>query len=59
MVLFVVSVTIEKLLRSCGDIENIFVLMRSKKGKDTRTRLKEILDDFVSTSVNLITYNKT
>lgn len=49
MVLFVVSVTIEKLLRSCGDIENIFVLMRSKKGKDTRTRLKEILDDFVST----------
>ncbi|KAI8433277.1 hypothetical protein MSG28_015341 [Choristoneura fumiferana] len=43
---------IEKLLRSCGDIENIFVLLRSKKGKDTRTRLKEIMDDFVTVIIN-------
>ncbi|KAI8433278.1 hypothetical protein MSG28_015341 [Choristoneura fumiferana] len=46
------KVIIEKLLRSCGDIENIFVLLRSKKGKDTRTRLKEIMDDFVTVIIN-------
>ncbi|XP_073965347.1 fatty acyl-CoA reductase wat-like isoform X2 [Choristoneura fumiferana] len=49
---FLGKVIIEKLLRSCGDIENIFVLLRSKKGKDTRTRLKEIMDDFVFHRVN-------
>ncbi|XP_063632599.1 fatty acyl-CoA reductase wat-like isoform X1 [Cydia splendana] len=44
---FLGKVTIEKLLRSCPDIENIYVLIRSKKGKDPKTRLNEMLDDFL------------
>lgn len=42
------SVLIEKLLRSCGDVDTIYVLVRNKKGKDARGRLHELLDDFVS-----------
>lgn len=38
---------IDKLLRSCPDIENIYMLVRPKKGRDIHTRLEEIFDDQV------------
>ena len=38
---------IDKLLRSCPDIENVYLLVRPKKGKDIHTRLEEIFDDQV------------
>lgn len=41
---FMGKVLIEKLVRSCPDIGKIFLLMRHKKGKDTASRIKEILD---------------
>lgn len=37
----------DKLLRTC-DIENIYLLIRSKKGKDVHSRIEEIFDDPVS-----------
>ncbi|RVE43125.1 hypothetical protein evm_012204 [Chilo suppressalis] len=41
------SVLIEKLLRSCGDIDTIYVLIRNKKGKDATARLHEMLNEFL------------
>lgn len=38
---------IDKLLRSCPDVENIYLLVRPKKGLDIHTRLEEIFDDLV------------
>lgn len=43
-----VTVLIEKLLRSCKEIDTIYVLIRAKKGKDAASRLHTLLDDFVS-----------
>lgn len=37
----------EKLLRTC-DPDIIYILIRSKKGKDGDSRIKEIIDDPVS-----------
>jgi dTDP-D-glucose 4,6-dehydratase len=42
---FMGKVLVEKLLRSCPHISNIYLLVRSKKGKDSDTRLDEIFDD--------------
>jgi alcohol-forming fatty acyl-CoA reductase len=42
------KVLIEKLLRSCSSIENIYLLIRQKKGKDIHTRVEELFDDPVS-----------
>ncbi|CAG4986109.1 unnamed protein product [Colias eurytheme] len=44
---FLGKVLIEKLLRSCGDLDTIYVLVRPKKGKDAHTRIHEMLDDFL------------
>ncbi|XP_075988965.1 fatty acyl-CoA reductase wat-like [Anticarsia gemmatalis] len=44
---FLGKVLIEKLIRACGDIDTIYVLIRNKKGKDARARLHELLDDFL------------
>ncbi|KAM3955185.1 fatty acyl-CoA reductase wat [Aphomia sociella] len=44
---FLGKVLIEKLLRSCGDVDTIYVLIRSKKGKDPTVRLHEMLDEFL------------
>lgn len=41
---FMGKVLIEKLLRSCPDIEKIYVLMRSKKGKSIEERLTKITE---------------
>lgn len=45
---FMGKILVEKLLRSCPDIENIYILCRPKKGKDVHTRVEEIYDDQVS-----------
>jgi hypothetical protein len=39
------KVLIDKLLRTCSDIENIYLLIRKKKGKDIHTRIEELFDD--------------
>ncbi|KAJ0182878.1 hypothetical protein K1T71_000854 [Dendrolimus kikuchii] len=44
---FLGKVLIEKILRSCGEVDTIYVLIRSKKGKDAAARLHELLDEFI------------
>lgn len=44
-----ITVLIEKLLRTC-EVENIYILMRSKKNDDIDTRVEKIFDDPVSKS---------
>ena len=44
---FMGKALIEKLLRSCPDIGNIYVLLRAKKGKDINERLRSVLADAV------------
>lgn len=44
---FLGKTLIDKLLRSCPDIENIYLLVRPKRGLDIHTRLEEIFDDQV------------
>lgn len=41
---FMGKVLVEKLLRSCPDIETIYLLMRPKRGNDVRLRLQELLN---------------
>lgn len=41
------KVLIDKLLRTCPGIENIYLLIRKKKGKDIHTRIEELFDDAV------------
>lgn len=41
---FMGKVLVEKLLRSCPGIKNIYLLMRSKKGQDVQQRLQELLN---------------
>ncbi|XP_073847023.1 putative fatty acyl-CoA reductase CG8306 [Musca autumnalis] len=42
---FLGKVLVEKLLRSCGGLKKIYLLVRPKKGKSPEERLKEILDN--------------
>lgn len=44
---FMGKVLVEKLLRSCPDIDRIYILMRPKSGRDVRTRLDELLSTTV------------
>lgn len=41
---FMGKVLVEKLLRSCPDIKNIYLLIRPKKGQDVQQRLQELLN---------------
>ena len=41
---FMGKVLVEKLLRSCPGIKNIYLLMRSKKGQNVQQRLEELLN---------------
>lgn len=43
---FLGKVIMEKLLRSC-EIDTIYVLIRSKKGKDIATRMEDVVNDVV------------
>lgn len=44
---FLGKIIMEKLLRSC-QVDTIYVLIRSKKGKDIATRMEDIMNDVVS-----------
>ncbi|CAG9861092.1 unnamed protein product [Phyllotreta striolata] len=41
---FIGRVLVEKLLRSCPDVNTIYVLLRPKKGKCVQERIKDIVD---------------
>lgn len=45
---FLGKALIEKLLRSCKDINTIYLLIRPKKGKIMHARVEELFDDTVS-----------
>lgn len=45
---FIGKVLIEKLLRSCPDLKNIYLLMREKKGKSPQERIESIINYPVS-----------
>jgi len=45
---FMGKVLVEKLLRSCPGIKNIYLLMRPKRGQDVNTRLHDLLNSPVS-----------
>jgi fatty acyl-CoA reductase len=45
---FVGKVLLEKLLRSCPHLSNIYLLVRDKKGKNVNTRIEELFEDPVS-----------
>ncbi|XP_013185416.2 fatty acyl-CoA reductase wat [Amyelois transitella] len=42
---FLGKILVEKLLRCCPGVENLYLLVRQKKGKDIYTRIDEIFDD--------------
>lgn len=44
---FMGKVLLEKLLRSCPDIENVYLLIRPSGPKDIYTRLRELLNNEV------------
>lgn len=44
---FMGKVLVEKLLRSCPDIDHLYLLMRPSKGKDVAARLGEFIDNQV------------
>ncbi|CAH1962542.1 unnamed protein product [Acanthoscelides obtectus] len=44
---FLGKILIEKLLRSCKDVSTLYLLVRSKKGKNVHTRVEEIFDDII------------
>lgn len=41
---FLGKVLVEKLLRSCPNLGDIYVLLRAKKGKSPEERLREIIE---------------
>jgi hypothetical protein len=45
---FMGKVLLEKILRSCGDVDTIYLLIRNKKGKEPRQRVEEIFASPVS-----------
>lgn len=38
------KIVLEKLLRSCGDLENVYLLVRPKKGLTSEQRISEMMD---------------
>lgn len=45
---FMGKVLVEKLLRDCGDLERIYLLIRTKKGVEPQQRLDEYVNHMVS-----------
>lgn len=41
---FIGKVLLEKILRSCPDVGNIYILLRPKRGKDLRERLTDLMN---------------
>lgn len=46
---FVGKALLEKLLRSCTDIENVYILIREKKGKSVESRIQQLCNSSVCT----------
>jgi fatty acyl-CoA reductase len=46
---FIGKVLLEKVLRSCPDVDNIYVLIRPKKGKTPKDRVEDIMSSQVIT----------
>ncbi|CAH2056135.1 unnamed protein product, partial [Iphiclides podalirius] len=42
---FLGKILVEKLLRCCPGVENLYLLVRQKRGKDIYTRIEEIFED--------------
>ncbi|XP_069357131.1 fatty acyl-CoA reductase wat-like [Maniola hyperantus] len=42
---FLGKILMEKLLRCCPGVENLYLLVRQKRGKDIYTRIEEVFDD--------------
>lgn len=42
---FLGKILVEKLLRACPGVENLYLLVRQKRGKDIYTRMEEIFED--------------
>ncbi|XP_021941837.1 putative fatty acyl-CoA reductase CG5065 [Zootermopsis nevadensis] len=42
---FMGKVLVEKLLRSCPHLSSVYLLVRSKKGKDAESRLDDLFND--------------
>lgn len=53
---FMGKILIEKLLRTCPHIKQIYLLIRPKKGKNVEQRLDEIFDDRVNMNINYLLY---
>ena len=51
---FMGKVLVEKLLRSCPDIDKIFLLLRPAKGKDVSSRLQEFIQSQVDIFLKMI-----
>lgn len=49
---FMGKVLVEKLLRCCPGVSNLYLLMRPSKGKDVSCRLQEFIDNQVTSSAN-------
>lgn len=45
---FLGKLLLEKLLRSCNEIGNVYLLIRPKKGKHIQTRVDDLCEDIVS-----------
>lgn len=45
---FMGKTLIEKFVRSCPEIGNIYLLIRHRKGKDIKSRVQEMLDSPVN-----------
>jgi len=53
---FMGKVLVEKLLRTCPHIKHIYLLIRSKKGKNVDQRLEDIFEDRVNINIFIIRY---
>ena len=51
---FIGKVLVEKLLRSCPDIGQVYLLMRPKRGVAVQNRLDEVLKSPVSLGLRLL-----
>lgn len=47
---FIGKVLVEKLLRSCPDVKEIYLLMRPKKGQTGEDRIQQLTDNLVNYS---------
>ena len=55
---FMGKVLVEKLLRSCPDINTIFLLLRPAKGKNVATRLEELIQSQVGRKILISLFGK-